>query len=167
MPRVKLSSSERSQASWSNNNACDMHTGGALFKYHAGHNILARDFCVFLHSLLTNARITREIRPHIICNSFTKHPTIQFYILWATDSSACPQCPRGRSAVQLHSFWTLVLDGGKWANQCPSCFMCLRENAGTHQIRVRVGPRNDVDILEKKNILFLSGIKFQFIQPIA
>ena len=46
-------------------------------------------------------------------------------------------------------------------------YLCPRENDGTHWIRVWVGPRDDLDILEKKNILHLSGFKFKVVQSLA
>jgi hypothetical protein len=55
--------------------------------------------------------------------------------------------------VQLYSFLTLVLEGGELSASLPGCFTPLK-NPSTYSMGAWVGPRADLDVLEKLEVSF-------------
>jgi hypothetical protein len=60
---------------------------------------------------------------------------------------------------------TSAPDGGEWPASCPSCFTPKESAPGTHWIGGWVGPRADLDAVEKRIILPLLRIKPQPSSP--
>jgi hypothetical protein len=71
--------------------------------------------------------------------------------------------------LQLHSFFTLTLDGGEWPTSHPDNFT-PGMNPGTHSVGGFGGGGaqwRSERIGEDKNPLLLPGFEPQFVQPVA
>jgi hypothetical protein len=64
-------------------------------------------------------------------------------------------------------FLTSALDGGELSAGSPCCFTPGETASGTHCIGGWMGPRNRLDVMEKRNLLFLPGIKPQLLSHLA
>jgi hypothetical protein len=58
--------------------------------------------------------------------------------------------------VCLHVFLTSELVGGEWSASFPGCFIL-----GTHWIGGWVGPRTDLDEVERRKLLPLPGLELR------
>jgi hypothetical protein len=63
--------------------------------------------------------------------------------------------------VQIHIFLTSTLVGGEWSVSRPGCFIPGERAPGTHLIRRWVGPRADLDDIEKRKFLTLPGLELR------
>jgi hypothetical protein len=61
--------------------------------------------------------------------------------------------------VQLHAFFTSVLDEGEWPALRPSRFTPRDKAPGTHWIGGWVGPRASLDVAVKRKIPALTGTR--------
>jgi hypothetical protein len=65
----------------------------------------------------------------------------------------------GGVEITAPSFLTSALDGGEWSASCPGRFTREERDPGTHWIGGWVGLSAGMDVVEKRTILLLSGIK--------
>jgi hypothetical protein len=63
----------------------------------------------------------------------------------------------GGEDVWIHTFLTSALDGGEWTASHPGRFTPGERAPGTHWIGGWVGPRADLDDVEKRKFLTLPG----------
>jgi hypothetical protein len=82
-------------------------------------------------------------------------------------SLSTPRRHKGRVQVWIHSFLTLVLDGGEWLTSRPGRFTLGEERR--HPLNTRLaGPRSGPDVFGvEKNVLHLPGFEPRTIQPIV
>jgi hypothetical protein len=66
---------------------------------------------------------------------------------------------------QIHVFLPSTLAEGEWPASYPGSFTLGEKPTGTHWIGGWVGPRTDLDDVEKRKILPLPGL--QAVQPVA
>jgi hypothetical protein len=65
----------------------------------------------------------------------------------------------GEVDVWIHIFLTTALVGGEWSASRPCRFTHKERAAGTYWIGGWVGPRVDLDNVEKRKFLTLPGLK--------
>jgi hypothetical protein len=63
--------------------------------------------------------------------------------------------------VFIYIFLTSALDGGEWSASLPGRFTPGERAHGTNLIGEWVGPRTDLDDVEKRKFLTLSGLEFR------
>jgi hypothetical protein len=62
----------------------------------------------------------------------------------------------GSGGVVAAPFLTSTLDGGKWSASRPGRLTSWERTPGTHWIGGWVGPRTDLDVVEKRKDIFIS-----------
>jgi hypothetical protein len=62
---------------------------------------------------------------------------------------------------------TSVLDGGEWSASHPSRFISSERAPGTHWIGGWVGPRDGLDVVEKRKTSSPAGNRTPAVQPVA
>lgn len=68
-------------------------------------------------------------------------------------SLSMPPRNAGGTEVELYSFLTSALEGCELLTSLPGCFTPLK-NPSTYSMGTWVGPRDDLDILEKLEVSF-------------
>jgi hypothetical protein len=73
----------------------------------------------------------------------------------------------GGVEVWLHTFLTLVLDGGKWTASYHGCSTPGERGHNSHCIGGFVGPKASVDVASKRNISAPTRNQILTIQPMV
>jgi hypothetical protein len=63
--------------------------------------------------------------------------------------------------VKIHIFFTSALVGGERSVSRPGRFIPRESAPGTHSMGGWVGPRAGLDVVEKRNFLFLPGLELR------
>jgi hypothetical protein len=67
----------------------------------------------------------------------------------------------GRLDVQIHIFLTSAIVGGKWSASRPGIFTPGERTPGTHWIGRWVGPRADLDDVDRRKLLTLPRLELR------